>query len=56
MTMYVGYIRVSTNHQERSGLGLEAQKADIAAFLTPTDELIRTYTETEAGVAIAGPN
>ena len=49
MTMYVGYIRVSTDHQERSGLGLEAQKADIAAFLTPTDELIRTYTETESG-------
>ena len=30
---YVAYYRVSTAEQGRSGLGLEAQQATVAAFL-----------------------
>jgi DNA invertase Pin-like site-specific DNA recombinase len=32
MRKAVGYIRVSTRHQEKLGCGLEAQKAAIEAF------------------------
>ena len=30
MAQYVVYLRVSTGKQERSGLGIDAQRADIA--------------------------
>jgi len=46
---YVAYYRVSTSKQERSGLGLAAQKATIEAFLQSTDELIAEFVETSSG-------
>jgi hypothetical protein len=49
MTHYIGYIRVSTEQQGRSGLGLEAQQASLQGFLGTDDVLVQTYTETESG-------
>lgn len=50
MTTYIGYARVSTAKQGRSGLGLEAQEAAIAAFLKPGDSLLAPlYVEVESG-------
>jgi DNA invertase Pin-like site-specific DNA recombinase len=48
---FVAYYRVSTDKQERSGLGLEAQQAAVAAYLDkhPDDVLIEEFTETESG-------
>jgi len=50
MTDYVGYIRVSTAEQGRSGLGLEAQQEVIQRFLKEGDRLlVPTYVEVESG-------
>ncbi|MGG5889816.1 recombinase family protein [Falsiroseomonas sp. HC035] len=47
---YVAYCRVSTDRQGRSGLGLEAQKAAIDAFLRPVDRLLLPHhVEVESG-------
>ena len=47
---FVAYLRVSTDRQGRSGLGLEAQQAAIAAFLTGADRLLEPpYVEVESG-------
>jgi DNA invertase Pin-like site-specific DNA recombinase len=52
----VGYIRVSTARQGRSGLGLEAQQAAIARFAeTEAFRLVETFTETESGADDARP-
>lgn len=45
---YVAYYRVSTNKQEKSGLGLEAQRSMVEKF-TAGGELLGDYTETESG-------
>jgi DNA invertase Pin-like site-specific DNA recombinase len=46
----IGYIRVSTARQGRSGLGLEAQQAALAKFCdAEAFKLVGTYTETESG-------
>jgi len=46
----VAYRRVSTSEQGRSGLGLEAQEAAVAAYVESSGcELIATYTEVESG-------
>jgi DNA invertase Pin-like site-specific DNA recombinase len=46
----IGYIRVSTARQGRSGLGLEAQQAAIAAYARQDGfELVETYTEVQTG-------
>jgi DNA invertase Pin-like site-specific DNA recombinase len=49
MVNFVAYYRVSTSKQGASGLGLEAQQAAVARFLTPTDTLLAEYTEIESG-------
>jgi DNA invertase Pin-like site-specific DNA recombinase len=46
----VGYIRVSTARQGRSGLGLEAQQAALAKFAEAEGfRFLQTFTETESG-------
>jgi DNA invertase Pin-like site-specific DNA recombinase len=47
---FVAYLRVSTDRQGRSGLGLEAQQAAIAAFLQSGDKLLTPpFIEVESG-------
>lgn len=47
---FVAYLRVSTDKQGRSGLGLEGQTAAIRAFLGPADRLLEPpYLEIESG-------
>jgi DNA invertase Pin-like site-specific DNA recombinase len=46
----VGYIRVSTSQQGRSGLGIEAQQEALAHFAAAEGfELVRTFVEIETG-------
>jgi DNA invertase Pin-like site-specific DNA recombinase len=46
----IGYIRVSTQGQAKSGLGLEAQQAAIDAYATQSGaSVVRLYTEVESG-------
>jgi DNA invertase Pin-like site-specific DNA recombinase len=50
MTAAVGYIRVSTQKQGRSGLGLEAQQAALARFAEAEGyKLLLTFQEIETG-------
>jgi DNA invertase Pin-like site-specific DNA recombinase len=49
---FVAYTRVSTESQGRSGLGLEAQQAAVAAFIANRGndaKLLKSYTEVESG-------
>ncbi len=47
---YVGYYRVSTDRQGRSGLGLEAQRSAVAGYLDGGNwTLLDTFTEVESG-------
>jgi DNA invertase Pin-like site-specific DNA recombinase len=46
---FVAYFRVSTSRQGQSGLGLEAQKASVYRFMSPSDELVDSFTEIESG-------
>jgi len=47
---FVAYLRVSTDRQGKSGLGLEAQQAAITAFLRPGDRLLTPpFVEVESG-------
>ncbi len=56
MTTYVAYLRVSTDRQGRSGLGLEAQQAAVRAFMQPGDRLIEPpYVEVESGRVVDRP-
>lgn len=47
---WVAYYRVSTDKQGKSGLGLEAQRSAVAAFLNGGDwQMVREFTEVESG-------
>ena len=47
---FVSYLRVSTDAQGRSGLGLEAQQAAVSTYLNGGSwELVETFTEIESG-------
>jgi DNA invertase Pin-like site-specific DNA recombinase len=47
---FVSYLRVSTGKQERSGLGLEAQRKAVTDFLDGGDwKIIEEFVETESG-------
>jgi len=46
----IGYLRVSTKEQGRSGLGLDAQRAAIESFASREGILVNVgYTEVETG-------
>jgi DNA invertase Pin-like site-specific DNA recombinase len=50
MTTAIGYVRVSTSAQGRSGLGLEAQRAAIARFASAEGlDVAEVYQEVETG-------
>ncbi|MBZ9815746.1 recombinase family protein [Mesorhizobium sp. CA7] len=46
---YVGYYRVSTKKQARSGLGLEAQQQMVRQFAGADGELVGEFVEVESG-------
>ncbi len=50
MSRFIAHYRVSTERQGRSGLGLEAQKAAVAAFIQSAGgEIIESFEEVESG-------
>lgn len=52
MKKYVGYFRVSSQKQGKSGLGLEGQKTMVNNFLKSNKgELINSFTEIETGTS-----
>ena len=46
---FVTYLRVSTERQGQSGLGLEAQRAAVAAHVLGRGEVIAEFVEVESG-------
>jgi DNA invertase Pin-like site-specific DNA recombinase len=46
---YVTYLRVSTQRQGASGLGVEAQRAMVAGFIKDADSIQTEYVEIESG-------
>jgi DNA invertase Pin-like site-specific DNA recombinase len=46
---YITYLRVSTDRQGKSGLGLEAQRKAVADHVTGKGEIAAEYIETESG-------
>ena len=49
MTEYVVYYRVSTVRQGKSGLGLDAQRAMVEAYLQTGDTVLAEFTEIQSG-------
>ncbi|WP_316016069.1 recombinase family protein [Roseobacter sp. HKCCA0434] len=46
---FVTYLRVSTERQGQSGLGLEAQRAAVAAYVQGRGQVVAEYVEVESG-------
>lgn len=56
MKTYVSYLRVSTNEQGASGLGIEAQRSAVADYVKRTDgRIITEFVEVESGGKKARP-
>ena len=56
MKTFVSYLRVSTNEQGASGLGIEAQRATVADYVKRTDGMIiAEFVEVESGAKKARP-
>jgi DNA invertase Pin-like site-specific DNA recombinase len=54
VTDAIGYVRVSTAEQGKSGLGLEAQRAAITAFAEREDFVVSEwYTEVQSGKRVS---
>ncbi|MBJ6110013.1 recombinase family protein [Hymenobacter sp. BT523] len=49
MKRYVTYLRVSTDKQGSSGLGLEAQRAAVVAYAKTADNILAEFVEVESG-------
>jgi DNA invertase Pin-like site-specific DNA recombinase len=49
MSAFIAYLRVSTDKQGKSGLGLEAQREALRRFLRDQDKLVATLIEVESG-------
>jgi DNA invertase Pin-like site-specific DNA recombinase len=49
MTAFIAYLRISTQKQQMSGLGREAQEEAVRGFIGAGDKLLATYTEIESG-------
>lgn len=49
MNKYIAYYRVSTQKQNKTGLGLEAQRTSVRNFLQKDDILVNEYTDIESG-------
>lgn len=49
MTKFVGYYRVSTNSQGKSGLGLAAQQTKVASYTLETGTLIAEFCDIQSG-------
>lgn len=49
MTAFVAYLRVSTDKQGDSGLGLAAQQEAVARFVRAPDAVVTTFVEVESG-------
>lgn len=46
---YVTYLRVSTDRQGKSGLGLDAQRKAVADYVAGKGEIVAEYVEIESG-------
>lgn len=56
MNTAIAYIRVSTDKQGKSGLGLEAQQAAIASYCRANGyEVVETFIEVETGKSASRP-
>lgn len=54
-TRWVAYYRVSTQRQGESGLGLEAQKSAVEAFVRGKGEIVAEFVEVESGKKVRRP-
>lgn len=56
MAGFVGYYRVSTSQQARSGLGLDAQREAVREYVNQVDgDLLFEFTEAESGASAERP-
>ena len=49
MMKFISYLRVSTDRQGKSGLGLEAQRKAVADHVAGKGEIATEYVEIESG-------